>query len=586
MNIPNLPLLLAFVLPLASVPAGAQEPDTIRAPQPSPQDTARAAADTVAADSAPPRIFPRFPFPVSRGPGQAAAWDQSDLLNTGALTFADLVEFTPFLQPIRAGFFDGPQAAVFVGSGPGGFSYEVDGYEIAPLLGGAVDLHEIPLVELEGARLVREPGGYRAIGHTYRRDRAEPYSRIEGGTGDRDTNLLRGFISSRVLGAPFGFGYDRIDTRGTVSAADRTFLWGELALPLFAGIWGELELRNVSAGRDEFPNISRTDWILRVRRVLGTGWHADLVAGAGNVDRELPEADSLSPLPREASARQLALRAAGVGDAWRARLTLRGWDGDGVPRFAPEASLQLALGPVSLYGKGYYTVWEDFDAAGGYGAVNIDLPLGLRVFAELEEGDRGLFNGVPQARYQYGRWTVGAELTVLDDYRVGGRAGRQRVQPSPGLGPPVDSIPNLSGGTVDISRLWASAVVARPFGGVLEIGALYQDHGPGGDFLYWPDREWEVEGSYRLLTLSDQLEIRLTGVGGLQGELIAVDPNLGPGRTQDVNYVRGEAVVRIKDVHIWLNYEYFDALEAPGDLIGLPLPRTRNHFGIKWEFWN
>ncbi|NIQ52589.1 MAG: hypothetical protein GWN71_03800, partial [Gammaproteobacteria bacterium] len=63
-------------------------------------------------------------------------------------------------------------------------------------------------------------------------------------------------------------------------------------------------------------------------------------------------------------------------------------------------------------------------------------------------------------------------------------------------------------------RLWVSTVPVRPFGGVLEIGARYQDHGPG-QFLYWPEQEWEVEGSYRLLTLSDQLEIRLTGIGGV-----------------------------------------------------------------------
>jgi hypothetical protein len=595
-------VLVLFAFLLQAAPAGgalllAQEPDTTRVPERRPEvsadslqapDSLSAAQDTLAPDTAVVKRFPGFPDPASRRPGLVANWELGDLLSTGALSFADLIEFTPFLDPVRAGFLDGPQASVFAGSGPGSFRYDIDGYEIAPLLGGGLDLHMIPLVELQQARMVREPGGYRAIGHAYRRDRRDPYSRIEGGTGDKGTNLLRGFFSTRLFGAPFGFGLDRVDTRGEFAAADRTFVWADLALPLPADIWGEVEHRSTTVGRDSFPNVNRTDWIVRLRREFSGGWYADVVGGSGKVEEEplLGEGTASDSVPK-IDAQQVAVRAAKAADNWQAFVSLRAWNGEGVPEFTPEASFEIDLGPASFYAIGNYTDWGEFSTAGGYASLTIDLPLSIRALAEIEEGDRGIYNRVPKPRYEYGRWTAGAEIALLEDYRLGGRAGQWRVERSLGLGPPVDSIV-LPGGTAGVLELWGSGPISRLFGGVFEVGARYRvrEEGP---YLYWPKWDLRVEGEYRLLTLNDQLQVWLKGIGGIRGPMFVPDESLGPGAargSENLNTLRFEAVVRIKDMHIFYNYEYFDALGNPNDLLGYQLPSQRYHLGLKWEFWN
>ncbi len=594
----------------------AQEPDTLPAAERAPDQVpdslqapdSLALQDSVApADTIVPR-FPWFPDPATRRPGIAADWKMRDLLSTGALSFADLIEFTPLLDPVRAGFFDGPQMSVFAGSGPGSFRYDIDGYEIAPLLGGGVDLHLIPLVELQEARMVRMPGGYHAIGHAYRRDRREPYSRVEAGTGDRNTALLRGFFSSRLFGAPFGFGVDRVSTNGVVGPADRTFVWFDFAVPLPMGIWGEVEYRGTRVGRDAFDNISRTDWILRLRRAFSKGWYADVVAGQGKVEREPLEPETLRtasgilwlsgylfPMVQETQvlpttdARQVAVRAARNGDLWSAYVALRAWNGETVPRFTPEASLELALGPASIFATGQYADWGDFQVAGGYASLNLDLPLNTRVLAEIEEGDRGIYAEVPRKRYEYGRWTVGGEIAFFGKYRLGGRAGKWRVEPSLALGPPVDSLALVPGGRVGVVEGWAAGPIGRIFTGTLEVGGRYRQR-EDGFFLYWPKWEWRAEGEYRLLALADQLQVWLKAIGGVRGPMFVSDPSLGPGgarTTDNFNFFRGEAVIRIMDLYIYYNYEYFESVGGePRDLLLVPLPKNRYHFGVKWEFWN
>ncbi len=65
------------------------------------------------------------------------------------------------------------------------------------------------------------------------------------------------------------------------------------------------------------------------------------------------------------------------------------------------------------------------------------------------------------------------------------------------------------------------------------------------------------------------------------------DPSGASLLTTELNWFRGEIVVRVKDVHIYWNYEFFNAAtEAPADVPGFAFPPARTHFGVKWEFWN
>jgi hypothetical protein len=557
-------------------PLAAQDPE-IAAPPAEVQE-----ADTTAADTVPAPFFPVFPDPASQGPGVAQDWEMMDLLSTGALSMADLLEFTPFLDPLRAGVLAGPQSAIFAGSGGGGLSYNLDGYEIVPFTTAALDLHLMSLADLQRMSLVREPGGYRVYSQTYRNPRHEPYSRIEAGNGDRRTNLLRAFLSSGIGRARIALGYDRVESDGFIESGQfrRDALTASLAYPLPWGVWGQLEYRNTSADRELFPSPKRTDWIVRLRRSLGAGWHADLVAGHASAS------DSVGAELREFGASQVALRAAHASSIWRAQVTLRAWDGDGVPTLEPEASLELRAGPAALYASGRFEKWDDFNVGSGYAGLEVHLPLNVRLFAEFEDGDRGMFGESPRQRYQFTRWTAGGELTVWR-WTLGARGGNWRTDPSPALGPPIDSATALPGGRVGVIEGWARGKLFSLFGGEVSVGGWYRNR-DAGEFYYWPQESFSADARYYVLALRDQLEVWLTAMGGRRGATRVPDPALSEGwvTTAPENWFRAEAVVRIKDLLLFYNYEYFFAEGGAQDIPGYILPMTRIHFGVKWEFWN
>jgi hypothetical protein len=571
--------------------AAAQEPDSLAV---APPDTTQQAADTLqqAADSAAVpdtaavSSFPIYPDPASRNLGVAWRWEMSDLLATGALTLAKIIELTPFTDPVRGGFLEGPQVAVFAGRGPSSIRVNEDGYEIVPILGGALDLGTEPMAQLAGMSLINEPGGYRIYMQSYRNPRRDPYSRIEAGTGDNRANLLRGFLSSRIGRSLFGFGFDRIDTEGygDLGESERTVVWLSLARPLFWGVWGQLEYRNSTTDRRSFPSPQRSDWVLRLRRSLGDGWHADLIAGSG---RQRVDPGDTEGEEQSGSAKQIGLRGARTAENWQAHAVLRYWNGEHFPIFESEGTFEFEKGRASLFASGRFAHWEDFNSAAFYVSLGFELPLGVRALAEAEEGDRGIFGYLPRRRIGVTRWTAGAEAKLWK-WKVGARTGRWRAAPSPAIGAPIDSIMQLPGGTVSVVEAWAGGPLFPLFGGRVEGVARYTTR-EEGSFLYWPAEGFRVEGLYRLLTMSDQLMVKLTGKLGRRGPMWVQSLDVGDGslvRTGELFWWRVEAVVRIKDVHVFYNYEYYDSPGAIADVPGLSLPPSRYHFGVKWEFWN
>lgn len=585
--------LLQVAAPLNRGALAAQEADSVAA---APRDTAAAQVpdSLAAADSAVIHTFPIFPDMASREPGLAWQWEFPDILGTGALTFGQLLEFTPFLDQVRSGFLEGPQMAIFAGRGAASLRYNSEGYEIVPLLGGGLDLRLLPLVEQQRIRLVHEPGGYRVSEQNYRNSGPDPYSRIEAGTGDRRTNLLRAFLSSRISRAVVTLAFDQVDTRGSAETgrSKRTVLQASLAYPLPLGLWAQVEYRGATTEREMFPDPARSDWIVRLRRAFADGWYADLVAGSASLKSEpllVPEVpDTLAPVPLDETVRQVALRAARTAERWQAFLSLRFWDGEDVPTFEPEASFELQAGPASFFASGRYAYWEkDIQTAAGYASLLLELPLGLRLMAEAEEGDRGLFGFEPLKWMEFSRWTLGGEAKLWS-WKLGARGGRWRSIPSPALGEPVDSLRSLPGGTVTVVEAWATGPLFKLFGGSLEGGGRYAAR-EQGLFLYWPSDGWRLEGTYRLTAIAGQLGIRVIGMGGIRGPMWVADQSAGPEvivSTGDLAWWRAAIVVRIQDLYVFYNYQFYDSRGVVGDVPGFGLPSGRYHFGVKWEFWN
>lgn len=579
----------ALILQTVATAAGlaGQEPDTV------PADT-QVVAEQVG-DSAEVKVaavFPVFPDPASRSPGLFVRWGHEDLLATGALSLADLIEFQVPFVAVRAGYFEGAHASVFAGAGPASYRLTMDGYEYVPLLGGFLDLHQPSYVEHQRVQFIREPGGYEIATQSYRRDRPEAYSRVEGSTGDPRHNIIRAYFASEFLGGPFSFGFDRVSsgTTAEIGSTDRTAILGSLARRLPGGIWGELEYRRSSVDRDSFPSPTRQDWVIRLRRPFRGGWHADVIAGTGRrtEEAETPALGAADTMPElSVRGRQIAVRGARVSDRWRALLSLRLWDGEGLPDFEPEASLEFDAGPASVYARGKYSDWGSFTAGGGYAAVALNLPLGLRAVGEVEGGDRGLIAGAPLNRIRYTRWTVGGQLDLLG-FTVSARGGRWKVKSSPGIGSPFDSAAVLDGGTIGVFEASAGRPIFTLFRGPVSLNGRYFRR-QAGVFLYWPQQEWHVGGTYRTLLLSDQLELLIKGLGGIRGSMVVEDRTQEPTAlvsAEDLFWFWGEVVVRIRDVHIFLTYEAFDSDTGPKDVPGFPLRRARTLFGLKWEFWN
>lgn len=570
------------------IPAEAAIQDTVSRPVAAPQDTGAVPPDTAQRDTT-PALFPRFPLPSGLAPGTVAEWDHTALMSTGLLSPAQLLDLRSPLDAVRAGFLEGPEVLDFAGTGPPSLRVLLDGYELRPLDGSALDLHSLGLVDIGRARLIHEPGGYLLGVEPYRRDRRAAYSRIEGGTGDRNTNLLRGYFDSEFLDSPVSFGFDRIDTNGQASlgGSNRTLVTGTFSRSLLAGIWGQLQFRRSTVDREAGPAPQRTDWILRLRRPFASGWFADVVAGAASRKEDVESAMAAGRLPR-ITARQVAVRGARTSEHLRASLTLRAWDGNTVPDFEPEAAVEMEAGPTTFFASGRYTSWSTFDTRSGYAGVTVKLPFGLQAVAEGETGDRGLARGTPEGgQVSFDRWTVGGVLRQLG-WTLSVRGGRWRQAPSPGLGAPFDSAAALSGGRVGVFEASAMGRLFRLLGGSVEVGGAFRSR-EAGAFLYWPQQEWRAQGLYHTVAMDGQLEVRLEALGGVRAGLRSVDRTSGAPifvLGQDLSWFWGEVSVRIKDVHLFYDYWFYDALGGPQDVPGLPLPRAQTIFGLKWEFWN
>ena len=534
--------------------------------------------------------FPVFPELAANAPGVMYRWTNAEILNSGALTIGDLLEILPEPDPIRAGFLEGPQTSVFGGSGPAGYRMGVDGYLFVPFGGASVDQHRLDLVSQEGLVMVREPGGVRLVAEPYRNRKRDPYSRIEAGTGDRNSNLLRGLLSARLKSALFGFGFDRVDTNGILGPGQRSVIYGSLSHELPAGIWGQAEVRRTSVRRDAFDSASRTDWVARLRKSFAGGWHADVIAGSGylKIEQFVPEGEPDSLFPElNLDAQQLTFRGARATEGYRAIAVARFWGGETVPTYETEAVLEFDVGPLSVYGSGSYVAWDEFNTAAGYAGGRLRLPLGVHLLAEVEGGERGLINENPVPRVKFDRWTVGGELRI-GTWSFGGKGGRWGIEPSPALGVPFDTGGALPGGTVGIVEAWAGGKLLSLFGGALTAAGRYRTRDPGF-FYYWPQTDLWAEGKYHLRMFEDQLEVILRAVGGVRGTMRIPNPDPGGDpviSTPDLNWVWSEVIVRVRDARVFLTYELFDSEIGPGDIPGFSLPRGRTHFGVKWEFWN
>jgi len=141
----------------------------------------------------------RFERPFDFETSPRLRFSREEILSSGAVNLADLLDRIPGVTTYRSGWIAGVHAASFAGD-TRRIRLFVDGVEmdaIEPRNGGALDLTDVQLWTLEELVLERAAGEVRVWMRTWTVERTTPYTRVDIFTGDLNTNAFRGLFARR-----------------------------------------------------------------------------------------------------------------------------------------------------------------------------------------------------------------------------------------------------------------------------------------------------------------------------------------------------------------------------------------------------
>lgn len=611
---------LLALLALLAFPSwsGAQEPpDTLQRPDTLAADTLPPGDSLQVADTVSVANLPRLP----QGPPAGWAtgvwiWDREGLMGQRDLTLLELLERVPGVLLLRGGDYGAPEAATVFGLAGGRIRVFWDGFELAPLDGGVPDLALVGLAGVDRVTVERGPGELRVHLESLRAREPRPFSLVEAGTGDLQTNFFRGsFLHPRALGGSVGFSLERVDTRGSRGReiGHRTGGWLRYGLQ-----WGD-DFGVVAEGRrarrdidaEAFPvSVERTDWAVRARgRFADDRLTAEVFTGGSSLE----SGDDEPIVPVERGRPQHGLRVAfEPGPAWLAG-TLRLFGGADLPARSWELEGGFELG---AWGGGYgrWTT-EDWDGT-GLSALTLHAwtapYLGLSAFASWDSGRRGArifppFEPLPPE----GEGGEGEEeepeepspthrVTDRTTLRLGAsfRWRPLRVQGAwlsveadslPPLGIVLDRAGPVTGGG-EFAGWEAAARLALPVEGFALTGS-YQSW--DREARYLPSRMYRGALEFHDVFMETRnLEVwGALGVNGRDPMLVPtfeveedVEPELA--RVPFYQNWYADLQIRVVTVHVFLRWENFTVRQNLQDFPGRLLTATRAVYGVKWVLWN
>jgi hypothetical protein len=616
--------LLLLLVAIGS-PAVAQEPpDTVVIPDSlaTPPDSAQAVdaqeADTVEAD--PDTIFYNIPDAKDRLPVGFVTgvweWDRRDLLASGANTLIELFQETPGLIGLLGGDYGTPAAMSFAGQGGAGYRVFRDGFELYPVEGGVVDLQHVSLVGIGRIRLDRSMGQMVVEMWSHEYDDGRPFSVIEAGTGDLDTNLFRGvYADPRAILGSIGAGFERSDTRGRAAdrseGGNRTGSWLRYQLHLEDRFGIGFDYRKMTAQTkvvDYLPTTARTDLLVRAGARLFDDF--TLQAYVARSDFSV-ETDTVGTNFGGARSQAGATLGMDRGRSWIRASYRRFQDG------TPSQSVDATGGVTdSRWGGAWARVargsWNDQSTL-NYGVRSWISPVDwLTAFGAYEAGRFGSRDGPvidgpgPPPEPPPSGIRPGTEaITDRETLRVGVSLSRWGVT----LGgaslyawsdvalPLATELDLRSPTDVGVHRNGYEAMAVLPFfvdGLTLEGSYVWWDEeGPS-----LPARFYQGAFEFnRVFKESGNLEFWVSaGVRGhdpmlsfVAGELPGEDPESVAGGLARVPFYQswyGRLQVRVLTVRLWLGIDNFtmrrDLQKFPGRL----LPLTRSTYAVRWDLWN
>lgn len=591
------------------------------------------AADSLA-DSLVVHLFPELPDP-SRG-GWATGvweWDREALLGNQALSLAQLLDQIPGTIALRGGDFGTPNIVTAFGGGGGRVRLYIDGFEMVPLRAGAPDLAQMGLAGFQLVRVRRSTDGLRVELTSLEVDDPRPYSLVEVGTGDLQTNMLRAtFSHPSTLGGSLAFTLDRLDTEGTgrTEPGATTGGWLRYSRRLGSHVSLRGELRRISASRPSAlytpGQQGRSDWNVRARADLLPGVTAEVFTGRSSTTAPVDEANPDSTVA-SFSRGQTGVRLA-AEHAFGERLgvwTTGRWASMGADAW-PEQTLEVAAGLNTFLG-GVEGDWnrekwlgEDLSAR-SLRAWTAPL-FGLSFFGETRDGATGvpfrLFDprdtipeiprlaGPPVSFTTERRSTrVGAQFTWRDLSLGAAQVELEQDRLSP-FGFPMDSAGVVQEGGIR-SGIEASARVPLYFDGLYASVSYQVWDKDAPDWRYLPEESWNGQlGYHRTFLDTENFEIWTEiGVEGREPMVVPFmapdDPGEGqPGEEEPEGEVAAPGFLtvpyhqswyfrlqlRVLTFHLFVLTENFTAERELQDFPERFLPGGRSIYGIKWTLWN
>lgn len=622
----------------AQVPPDTLRPDTLRADTlpadtipllRGPEGDSLPVTDSVEADT----IFYNLPVldhrPAGGWESGAWSWDHDEILASGSSTLVDLIESVPGMVALRAGDYGTPRAVTAFGLGGGRIRVFRDGYELLPLSGGGPDLARVGLGGITEVRLERFPGEIRIYLSSLSFDDGRPYSLIEAGTGDLNTNLLRGmFGDPAALGGDISLALERIDSRGARGdePGNDQGTWLRYQLHRGEGAGLAVDYRRVTSATDAeiyAAHVTRSDLTIRGRARLGRGVTAEAYWGRSSHSVE----DTDSAYSREGGHRsQLGLRAAWSRDGLFAEGAYRRFGGEDLPG----DRLDLSVGGERPTVGGFVA---DLDRASWEGTSTSTRRLrawtrpllGLSVFGSWESGTDGartlpLLDVVPPPDTTSG--TDGEEPTEeptpvpepvplrISD-RTASRLGIQWawkgvVLSVARLRLEADSLlpvgiepdrgePAVAGGARTGWEGWGSLPIPVLPGLRLE-GSLQQWDQP---WSYMPRRIYRAAGVYNRTFLESGNFEMWVSMGVVGHDEMTVRQVVGQQTSDEGDVVGSELAtvpfyqswyarlqLRIVTVRIFAGWDNFTIRRGLQDFPDRLLPQTRSFYGIRWTMWN
>lgn len=596
----------------ASVPAGAlvvlacaaAGVEAQAVPDSLPADTTALA---VPADSAAVVNLPGLADPVALRPERAGVWvwERDGIYFAPGLTLADLLRTVPGLRVVQGGDYGAPMVAAAFGATAGRVRVIQDGVELVPLQGGVVDLSLVGLAGLDRVRVERAPGGVEIRLDSRRFDDPRPYSQIEAGTGDLETNFFRGtFALPRAPGGSLVATLDRVDTRGR-GGEDRGVASGAFLRYTIAPrerFGAEVSLLKRSAQRSVYApsDVDRTDWIGRLRFAPTE----DLTLGVFGTSSSVAASDSFS-VP---GVRQVGLEAGWSREGVRVDGSVRRIDGDGLPSWTMDARATLASTTFGGVGAGLRREsWEGVSALRTQVSAWSAPLYGVSVFAELDRGGVGVpwrgvvspadslfagFPSTPRAIDERATRRLGASFAAAGVTLRGARLSLDVDSISP-YGLAFDATEGrVAGG----ERQGWEAEATLPlliFDGLSARGSavLWDDEAP---WPYLPRLQYDASVLFHDTFLpTGNLEVLIeTGVREREAMDVFVADSSTAGAAPTLAQVPfhqswfARLHIRIVSVQLFVTWENLTIRRNNQDFPDRLLPLTRAAYGVRWALWN